>query len=200
MVTEVTLNHEFLMSSVNTDSERVISNRAVEIHQGENLRALVGGLGLGYTAQQLLINSKIASVEVVEFLSPVMDWMRDGLIPLSEELNADSKLRVVLGDVYARLAVTPSTEQFDLIVIDVDHSPTDQLGDEHPFYTEAGLLCAKQHLAPGGVLAIWSYAESSSFSNALRSVFPVVHVEPVTTFNQMVDHEQTDWLFFGTSP
>ncbi len=30
MVTEVTLNHEFLMSSYNTESERAISNRSIE--------------------------------------------------------------------------------------------------------------------------------------------------------------------------
>ena len=46
VVTEVTLNHEFLMSSYNTDSERAISNRSAEIHGGSNLKALVGGFGL----------------------------------------------------------------------------------------------------------------------------------------------------------
>ena len=51
LVTEVTLNHEFLMSSYNTDSERAISNRSVEIHGGSNLKALVGGLGLGRLLQ-----------------------------------------------------------------------------------------------------------------------------------------------------
>ena len=49
VVTEVTLNHEFLMSSYNTDSERALANRAIEIHGGRDLRVLVGGLGLGYT-------------------------------------------------------------------------------------------------------------------------------------------------------
>ncbi|MEO1983235.1 MAG: hypothetical protein ABGZ24_22210, partial [Fuerstiella sp.] len=42
IVTEVTLNHEFLMSSYNTDSERAISNRSIEIHGSSNLTALVG--------------------------------------------------------------------------------------------------------------------------------------------------------------
>lgn len=199
MVTEVTLNHEFLMSSVNTDSERVISNRAVEIHQGDRLRALVGGLGLGYTTQQLLRNPMVADVEVVEYLPQVVEWMRSGLIPLSDELNGNSELKVAAGDVYARLASAPTLERFDLIVIDVDHSPADQLGTEHPFYTEAGLRQAAGHLAPNGVLAVWSYAEDSAFSAALQSVFDKVHVEPVTTFNAMVDHQQTDWLFFATS-
>ena len=94
--------------------------------------------------------------------------------------------------------MTEPTEQFDLIVIDVDHSPVDQLGEEdHVFYTKAGLLKAKAHLRKKGVLAVWSYAESSEFSEALRNTFTTVHVEPITTLNTLVDHQQTDWLFFG---
>ena len=196
-VTEVTLNHEFLMSSFNTDSERAISNHSIELHGGSDLKALVGGLGLGYTAYELLKHANVAQVEVVEFLSPVIDWMRDGLIPLSKKLNASDKLALTQGDVYERLR-NPPAEPFDLIVIDVDHSPDDQLADEqHPFYTEEGLRLAKEHLAEGGVLAIWSYAESSHFSAALHKVFDRVEVKPITTFNELVDHEQTDWLFFG---
>lgn len=198
LVTEVTLNHEFLMSSYNTDSERAISNRSVEIHDGSQLTALVGGLGLGYTARELLCNSNVASVEVVEFLPPVIDWLRDGLVPLSDELNASDQLTISHGDVYQRLMSDP-VEKFDLIVIDVDHSPSDTLSEtEHPFYTRDGLTKAKEHLRDGGVLAVWSYAESSSFADALKDVFHRVDVEPIKTLNTLVGHEQTDWLFFGS--
>ena len=79
----------------------------------------------------------------------------------------------------------------------VDHSPGDQLGDDHKFYTAKGLASAKSHLHKGGVLAVWSYAESSSFADALKSTFAQVHVEPIKTTNALVGHEQTDWLFFG---
>ena len=197
VVTEVTLNHEFLMSSYNTDSEREISNRSVEIHGGKHLKALVGGFGLGYTARELLNDDRIASVEVVEYLPQVLDWLREGLIPLSAELNAVEHLQLTPGDVYQRLLGEPQ-EKFDLIVIDVDHSPADQLSaQEHEFYGASGLTTAKEHLAEGGVLAVWSYAENSSFSEALRAVFAESHVEPIRTYNPMVNHEQTDWLFFG---
>ncbi|QDV11107.1 spermidine synthase [Rosistilla oblonga] len=198
IVTEVTLNHEFLMSSLNTDSERQISNRAVEIHGGPNLKTLVGGLGLGYTAQELLKHENVASVDVIEYLPQVVDWLRQGLVPLSSELNAAEQLKIIAGDVYQRLTESP-TDRYDLIVIDVDHSPSDQLGEEeNGFYTRDGLLAAKAHLAEHGVLAVWSYAQSSQFSVALRETFESVHVEPVKTFNALVDHWQTDWLFFAT--
>lgn len=197
IVTEVTLNHEFLMSSYNTDSERAISNRAIEIHGGGELKSLVGGFGLGYTTWELLRDNRVSSVEVVEYLPQVLDWLREGLIPLAVELNGAENLQLTPGDVYQRLLGEPS-EQFDLIVIDVDHSPSDQLGaEEHEFYSEKGLASAKRHLANGGVLAVWSYAESSNFSDALRKTFDTVHVEPIKTFNALVNEEQTDWLFFG---
>lgn len=199
VVTEVTLNHEFLMSSYNTDSERIISNRAVEIHGGRNLKALVGGLGLGYTAAELLHHDAVASVEVVELLPHVIEWVRSGLVPLSNELNAAEQLQITAGDVYQRLLDEPR-ELFDLIVIDVDHSPSDRLGEaDHTFYTREGLGRAKQHLRNDGILAIWSYAESSAFADALRSTFKQVYVEPVRTLNTLVGHEQTDWLFFGAA-
>ena len=198
MVTEVTLNHEFLMSSFNTDSERVISNRSIEIHEQKSLKALVGGLGLGYTAAELLRHDNVSSVEVVEFLPPVIDWLQQGLVPLSSELTGNPNLKITLGDVYQHLGDQPN-RQFDLIVIDVDHSPADQLDEtDHQFYTHTGLERAKDHLEPGGVLAVWSYAESSEFANALRDTFKNVIVEPVTTMNTLVGHEQTDWLFFAT--
>lgn len=196
-VTEVTLNHEFLMSSLNTDSERAISNRAVQLHGGQGLRALVGGLGLGYTAFELLKHDHVASVEVIEFLPPVIDWMRAGLVPLSPDLNEHPKLEITLGDAYQRLRAD-AVELFDVIIIDIDHSPDEQLTDvQHPFYTVDGLAKAKEHLAPSGILAVWSYSQSGSFVDALHQVFDQVHVEPITTFNALVDHEQTDWLFFA---
>ena len=44
---------------------------------------------------------------------------------------------------------------------------------------------------------MWSYAESSPFVDALHEVFGEVRVKPVTVFNNLVNVEQTDWLFFA---
>jgi spermidine synthase len=197
-VTEVTLNHQFLMSSYNTDSERALAHGAIELHGGDELSVLVGGLGLGYTAHELVGHADVARVEVVEYLPEVIGWLRDGLVPLSTELNAASGLQIVQGDVYRRL-LGPPQQRFDLIVIDVDHSPSDQLGEsDQGFYPANGLQAAKAHLQDDGVLAVWSYEQSSEFSDALESVFAAVTVLPVRTTNDLVGCEQTDWLFFGT--
>jgi spermidine synthase len=197
VVTEVTLNHEFLMSSYNTVSERALARVALEMHPGEALKVLVGGLGLGYTAHAALESPRVASVEVVELLPQVIDWLERDQVPLSAELKADGRFTTASGDVYARLA-GPASDRFDLILIDVDHSPDERLGAaDDAFYTEPGLRRAARHLAPGGILGVWSYAESSPFSRALREVFAEVRVEPVTFFNDLVEEETTDWLFFA---
>ena len=197
IVTEVTLNHEFLMSSLYTDSEQVLAQTALQMHAGQDLQVMVGGLGLGYTAWEALRCERVAAVEVVELLPQVIDWLAQGLVPLSPELIGEPRLVVTEGDVYGRLMAVPESS-FDLILIDVDHSPDERLGEESvSFYTAAGLSAARKHLAPGGVLAVWSYAESSPFSEALHEVFTEVHVEPVTYDNQLINEQRTDWLFFA---
>lgn len=197
VVTEVTLDHAFLMSSYNTDSERALSTLAIEMHGGDRLRVLIGGLGLGYTADAALASPSVAGVEAVEFLPDVVDWLEGDLVPLSGSLKSDPRFTAVLGDIYARLAEPPA-EVHDIVVIDVDHAPDDRLGEANRhFYTEEGLNQARQHLAPGGVLGVWSYSESAPFEATLRKVFSEVRVESVTFWNDMVDEENTDWLFFA---
>ncbi len=197
VVTEVTLNHEFLMSSYNTTSERALAGVALEMHEGPELEVLIGGLGLGYTAHAALSSPRVARVEVVEFLPQVIEWLEHDLVPLSQELKADGRFETVAGDIYLRLA-SPPRKTFDLILIDVDHAPDDQLNDENDFfYTEEGLRRAMGHLAPGGLLGVWSYAENSPFAEALRAVFQEVRIVPVAFLNELVDEESTDWLFFA---
>lgn len=197
VVTEVTLNHEFLMSSLYTDSERELSRIAIEANSGSKLKVLVGGLGLGYTARASLESDRVSHVEVVELLPQVITWLEQGLVPLSNELRDEPRLEVHQGDIYGRLAAAPNL-QFDVILIDVDHSPDERLGGENEsFYSADGLRAAKEHLSSGGVMGIWSYAESSPFADTLRTVFREVQVEPVTYNNEMIDEERTDWLFFA---
>ena len=210
-VTEITLDHEFLMSSLLTASEEALARRAVARHAGDALDVLVGGLGLGYTAHAALGSARVARVEVVELLPQVIDWLARDLVPLAGALKADRRLVVTQGDVYARLLAPPAPTH-DLILIDVDHSPDEPLarGDAPPadgfhgvdfhgvgFHGVGGLARAKRHLAPGGVLAVWSSAESSPFVDALRRTFASVEAEPITVENPQIDETQTDWLFFA---
>jgi len=200
-VTEITIDHEFLMSSHITYSERALSRIALEMHSGSSLRVLVGGLGLGYTAWEVLQSPRVTSTEVVEYVPAVIQWMRDGLVPLSDALNNEPRCTLTRGNIYARLADDPPPNDpgFDLILIDVDHAPDDHLGSSqnNAFYTADGLRRTCAHLAPGGLLGVWSYAGSSPFTEALHEVFGDVRAEAVTFMNDVINEETTDWLFFA---
>lgn len=197
MVTEVTLDHEFLMSSYLTASEEALAEIAINMHVGDSLRVLVGGLGLGYTANVVLKSDRVECCDVIEFLPQVIEWLKDGLVPLSHELNLEERLRLICGDVYQTLA-KPPRKKYDLILIDVDHSPAENLNSANgTFYTVGGLQEAKLHLAENGILGVWSYAENSPFAEALGHAFVNVRQVPITVFNNLIDVEQTDWLFFA---
>lgn len=198
LVTEVTLNDEFLMSSLHTDSERALATHALEMVKGRDLQVLVGGLGLGYTAAEVLANERVGHVEVLELLPQVIDWLDKGLIPLAESLKGDSRFLVRQADVYKYLT-HPPYKQYDVILIDVDHSPDDQLDRANSlFYRKEGLESTQKHLAKEGVLGVWSYAESSPFADALKDVFGEVLIKPVAFTNTLVnDKSFTDCLYFA---
>jgi spermidine synthase len=197
-VTEVTLNHEFLMSSLHTDSERALATIPLQQTSAAQLRVLVGGLGLGYTARAALACDRVCHVEVVEYLPQVIGWMRDGLTPLAEELNANEHLRVSEGDIFERLLGSPAEQRFDAILIDIDHSPEDQLAKKHDqFYQVEGLQLAAEHLTPQGLFALWSYDEHTPLLDAMRQVFATAEAHPVTYYNQHVHESFTDWLYVG---
>ncbi len=197
LVTEITLDHAFLMSSLFSASERAFAAKALEMHPKSGMKVLVGGLGLGHTADAALENERVARVDVVELLPEVIGWLDRGLVPLGAKLKADRRFSVTQGDVYRRLA-SPPIETYDLILVDVDHSPERPLDPaSNSFYTDAGLDLAKAHLEPNGILGVWSYAESPAFADTLRRVFREVRVESVTAQNPKLDEEETNWLFLA---
>jgi spermidine synthase len=201
VVTEVTIGHEMLMSSLNTDSERALATEALAFHPGPGpLRVLVGGLGLGYTAHAALADERVGDVRVAERMPAVIAWLKNDLIPLSSELGADPRLEVAEADVYADL-LSPATGQgYDLILIDVDHTPTERLDPaSEPFYTVEGQRCVATHLAPGGVLAVWSAGDDEEFAAVLAKAYPEAKRAHVTWVNELIDdgQEVTDVIFLA---
>lgn len=201
VVTEVTIDHEMLMSSLNTTSEEELARRALALHEGgAGLSVLVGGLGLGYTAHAALASDRVARVRAVELLPEVIGWLRRGLLPLSAALTAEARLELAQGDVYA-LLLGPAVERWDLILVDVDHSPDEPLGStSRAFYTVEGLRRVAEHLSPGGVLAVWSAGDDDPrFAAALAQVFPTTACERIRWQNELIDEGQEleDVLFLA---
>lgn len=154
-VNEVTLDHEFLMSSLHTESERALAKFAIDRIAGEDLQILIGGLGLGYTAAAALQSPRVGEVRVIELLPQVIGWIPDRLTPLSESLDKEPRFQALQEDIYSCLRSEPEERRWDAILIDVDHSPKDQVAQKTAaFYSRSGLGSAAKHLRSGGVIGL----------------------------------------------
>jgi spermidine synthase len=199
-VIELTLEHQFLMSSAVTVSERELATRAIALHGGSDLDVFIGGLGLGYTTKAALDSDRVARVEVVELVQGIIEWVASALIPLGTELMSDARFHAVQDDVFERLR-GPATRRHDVLLIDVDHSPDERLGQSSDsFYAHRSLALAARHLTPGGVFGVWSTSENPAFEAELRKTFEEVCVEPIEFFNETVGQQETNWLFFARTP
>lgn len=198
---EVKLGGALLMSSRVTESERALATLALAPRGAAPARVLVGGLGLGYTAVEALEQPCTASLEVMDLLPQVIGWHVRGLVPLGARLTGDPRCRLTEADVFARLlAPPPSTgPERDAVLLDVDHTPEALLRPEHKgFYSEAGLACAARHLAPGGVLGVWSaLAPEQAFLRRLSRVFARARAEAVTFWNPNNDAEETNSIYLA---
>jgi len=181
VVTEVMIDGALLMSSENTVSECALATSALALHGGEGLRVLVGGLGLGYTAHAALETGKVAELEVVDRLTKVGEWLHAGHLPLSDALAHDQRLTLVEADVYGSLLGPAPKKPWDVALIDVDHAPRNRLDESSaPFYTVEGQRRVMHHLAPGGVLAVWSAEDDDPFFAVLEEVYPHAEREQVS--------------------
>jgi spermidine synthase len=199
-VIELSLDHQFLMSSAVTVSECALATRAIEMHGGTQLDVMIGGLGLGYTAKAALDSDRVAFVEVVEVVEGIISWVTAGLIPLGKELIADARFHATHDDVFERLRQPPVTTH-DLLLIDVDHSPDERLGESSDsFYAHANLVLAARHLKPGGVFGVWSTSENPAFEAELAKTFKEVRVDPIEFDNETTGWRETNWLFLAKTP
>ncbi len=169
---EVKLGEEFLMSSLFTVAEIALATLGLAPHEASALDVVVGGLGLGYTAGAALDDPRVQSVQVVEYLPPVIDWHQRRLLPLSPPLADDGRCSFLPGDFFD-LVRTGALRRSDAILLDVDHSPYHLLSPSHAdLYTAEGLTRLHGLLNPGGVFALWSDdPPDERFLALLRTVF-----------------------------
>lgn len=201
-VFEIKLGDEFLMSSLFTASEIALARLGLAGLHGTALDVVVGGLGLGYTAQAVLEHTNVGSLLVVDYLEAVIDWHRQGLVPLGAQLNADPRCRLLQGDFFALAASEEGFEggrRFDAILVDIDHSP-DALLDEGNagFYSQAGLQRLTGHLKRGGVFGLWSNeVPDAAFTARMGLVFADARAEEVTFHNPLQDKPFTQTVYLG---
>src|SRR5688500_5664788 len=125
-VFEVKLGEEYLMSSLFTEAERQLAALGLSALEGE-LDVVVGGLGLGYTAAEVLKNKMVSRLLVIDLFQAVIDWHKDGLVPLGNVLTHDQRCELRQGDFFelARTGFDANAPErkLDAVLLDIDHSP-----------------------------------------------------------------------------
>jgi spermidine synthase len=175
-ILEVKLGDEYLMSSLFTKSERQLATLGLSGLEGE-LDVVIGGLGLGYTAAETLKNKKVSQLLIIDLFQTVIDWHRDGLVPLGKVLTEDTRCELREGDFFqlARTGFDASAPErkFDAVLVDIDHTPEHLLNPTNmSLYTSEGLTSVRRQIKPGGSFALWSDDPASDdFTERLGDVF-----------------------------
>lgn len=203
-VFEVKLGDEFLMSSLFTTGEVALAELALGELEGKEWDVVIGGLGLGYTADAALGHDSVRSLLVVEALCDVIEWHRMGLVPLGAKLTGDPRCRFVEGDFF-HMALSPDVgfdpnqpgRKYHAVLVDIDHSPSHLL---HPrsraFYETEGLKRLMSHLHPGAVFALWSNdAPDDRFRSCLETVFADAKAHIVSFDNPYTNGESTSTVY-----
>ncbi|MDN3354313.1 spermidine synthase [Actinomadura sp. DC4] len=198
-VYEVKLGEEFLMSSAFTAGEIALARLALAELPGDGLDVVVGGLGLGYTAQAVLDDARVGGLVVVEALDAVIEWHERALLPLSAGLTGDPRCRLVQGDFFGSAA--GRERPVDAVLVDIDHSPRHVLHPEHAaFYRPEGLRGAASWLRPGGVFALWSNdPPDEEFGAVLSEVFPRHAAHVVEFDNPLQGRTSANTVYVGVS-
>lgn len=204
-VFEIMLGEKFLMTSLFTASEVALARLGLGARAGGDLQVVVGGLGLGYTAQAVLGHAAVTGLIVVEYLAPVIEWHEAGILPIGTRLADDPRCRLVSGDFFAMATGEAGFDpqepgrQFDAVLVDIDHAPDHLLDDRSTgFYRAEGLAALARHLKPGGVFGLWSNERADArFTDRLGAVFAAAWAEPVTFANPLTGAPFTQTVYLA---
>ncbi|HEX6515363.1 MAG TPA: hypothetical protein VF049_07300 [Nocardioidaceae bacterium] len=193
-VLELRVNGVFVMDTRETSSERGLADAALKrVEHPRNV--IIGGLGLGFTAHEVLADQRVEKLVVAEIEDALVQWMRDGTVPHGPGYLADERLTVINADV--RLVVAEATPAaYDLVLLDVDNGPGFLVHDgNEAIYQQDFLEQVRTALRPGGALVIWSAAESPPLSAAMEQTFGTVVSIPFDVTLQ--SREEQYWIYLS---
>jgi spermidine synthase len=191
---ELRVNGIFVMDDLETGSESELARAALAVVDVPR-DVLVGGLGLGFTAHEVLADPRVERLVVVEIEDALVGWMRDGTVPHGPAFLADERLTVTVGDV--RLVIEEAAPgSLDLVLLDVDNGPDHLVYDGNAAVYQSPFLSAVERaLRPGGAVVIWSASESPSLQEAVAAVFGNCEARPFAV--RLQTREEHYWLYLG---
>ena len=170
-VDELIINGVFAMDSSETSTERALAQLA--LGGQTQCRVLLGGLGLGYTAAQLLA-AEVGHLDVVEIEACLVEWANAGLTSTLASIARDPRAALHVVDIAMVLTGRSDVRgPWHAIVLDVDNGPDFLLHRSNSaLYTQANLAAAYAQLAGGGTLAIWCQGPVPELLATLRQISP----------------------------
>lgn len=165
----IRVNGVELMNSRRFRSEKLLAELSCsEIAHRKNARALIGGLGMGYTLSAALVSlNSDADVHVAELAPSVVTWNQDVFGILADYPLQDSRVTVLVEDVVQ--VIKRNKSAFDAILLDVDNGPDGLTQEKNKgLYSLSGLAIIHRALRPGGVVSIWSASPDTSFTKKLK--------------------------------
>ena len=177
-VVELIVNGMFAMDSQDTTSEYALADLVPVDAAG----VLVGGLGLGYTADRLAERLPHARIDVVDLSAALVGWARAGLTDTLARVASASGVTIGQADVADVLTGRrPPHGPWDAILLDVDNGPDFLIHDRNArIYGDHLLADACARLTPGGLLAVWSEHESAELDARMRALGSATGVHTVT--------------------
>jgi len=171
-VYEIIYNGVFLMASYNNHSEKILARTAIQNLPPKigGYQILVGGLGMGFTVQEVLTCPAVSRVYVIEIEKAIIDWNRRYFSGLNGNVIQDPRIVLIQCDLFEFLYQTQA--RFDAVLIDVDNGPNWlALEKNKRLYSERTLRRINRCLKPNGILVTWSAQEAIGYGKKLNNVF-----------------------------
>jgi spermidine synthase len=173
-------NGRQLMSTIATVSELLLADLGCRELKGvPKPRILIGGLGLGFTLKRVLeLVGDDAVVHVSELLPELVEWNKNLLEKVNGRLLKDPRVEVLVQDVFKVMRELKG-ERYDVILLDVDHTPASWVQvQNYRLYERAGFDAVHRALKAHGLVAYWSAGEEPEFVQRLgRAGFQVQSYE-----------------------
>lgn len=192
VIYEIIFNGVFLMASYNIYSSEAAATLALEPLRGNprNTRALIGGLGIGYTLRAALADTSIVSVDVVEIENHIVQWAKTYFVELNNHALADPRTKIIEADL--KDFVRETQNRYDAIIFDVDNGPGWlTLDSNRDLYNTPMLKRIRNLLTDDGVFTVWAAQESQDFHGRLEDVFTtaeVITIQEMDRRKKLIDY------------
>lgn len=122
---EIIYNGTFLMATYNGESERLLVSSALRKCPYPR-KVLIGGLGVGFSLEEALSDSRVEQVDVVEIEEAIIRWNRKHLAPYSGHALDDPRTNVIHTDLVKWMNETDAS--YDAVCLDIDNDRIDRVG------------------------------------------------------------------------